>query len=107
MLFILTPGLTPTGVHLAGPAAGGPGGDRGAGPAGDGHDEPEELARPVRPRVGHAAPCPCGRRPVPGKYGTTYEFPLRHISQRRPWESHDSSGMLEYIIPEASLTLAF
>ena len=65
---MLNPGLIPTGVHLAGPAAGGPGGDRGAGPAGDGHDEPEELARPVRPCVGHAAPRSGSRRPVPGEY---------------------------------------
>ncbi|XP_056445763.1 nesprin-2a [Gadus chalcogrammus] len=43
---------------------------------------------------------------------TTSKFLLRLISQRRPWESHDSSGMFGYMIPEAStlnssLTMAF
>jgi hypothetical protein len=43
---------------------------------------------------------------------TTSKFLLRLISQRRPWESHDSSGMFGYMIPEAStlnssLTMTF
>lgn len=64
--------LIPVAPDFAGSTAGGPGCDGGAGLAGDGNDQSEELAHPVPPCFRHAGQSPGCCRPITGRSQFTY-----------------------------------
>lgn len=58
----------PPGPDITWSTAGGSGGHRGAGPAGDGDDESEELSHPVPPHLCHAGPSASRCHSVTGQF---------------------------------------